>query len=140
MAANTPTVRRFEPFLRAGQSQTIYPTAQWVDNLVLAPGAAKSYVVPTGTDVSRGSFAQGSSAPAGATVSATIFRVTASGGPVWLNANGGIATVPVADNIAGNGVVCIPPGMGYWFSMPVSAQPLSFIADQAVTLAIEAWF
>ena len=123
MAANTPTVNRFLPVLRAGATAYIFPTSQWVDNLALVAGTAKSYTIPTDS----------------ASRHASIFRVTASGGPVWLNANGGTATVPVADKTTGDGVVCIPAGVPYWLAQPIAGQPLSFIADAGVVLAIEAW-
>lgn len=126
MPANTPAVRLLQPFYRQNVMPVI-PAAQWVDNLVLVAGAAKSYTLPTGLG------------PQGQTLTASIFRITANGGPVWLNANGGTAAVPAADNLDGDGPVCIPAGRDYWLSIPKGGQPLSFIASDAVVLCVEAW-
>lgn len=139
MVANTPRVNKFTPFVRYGQVGNIIPASQWVDNLVLVPGTAKPYTPPTGTDPA-GNTTGASSAPLGKTVNATSFRVVATGGPVWVNANGGTAVVPTADVITGGGPICIPPGVVYWLVQPLASQPLSFISDNPVTLSIEAWW
>lgn len=139
MAANTPAVQLYQPLIRKGHiNDQIVSTARWVDNLVLVANTAQSYAVPSGIDPAGGAVTV--SGPAGRTVKATIFRIVADGGPVWLDANGNTAAVPAANNLAGNGPVCIPAGVTYWLSEPVSGQALSFISEQPVKLSIEAWF
>lgn len=138
MPANTPRVNRFSPFVRLGQVGGIKPASQWADNLVLVANTAKSYTLPTGTDPAGSPVT--AAGPAGKTVKGTILRIVVDGGPVWIDANGNVAVIPVADNILGNGPVCIPPMTEYWLSVPVSSQPLSFIADQAVRISLEVWW
>lgn len=129
MAANTPAVHRFAPLHRDGLSPYVLPASQWTDNLILVANTAKSYTLPTGTNLADSS-----------TVTATIFRVVASGGPVWINVNGGTAAIPSADVTDGSASTLIPESQERWFSIPVGKQPLSFIAGGPVSLSIEAWF
>ena len=139
MTANTPVVNKYAPILRNGVATAgLIQSAQWVDNLVLVAGAAKSYTRPAGTNPAGGAVT--SSGPAGSIVHATILRITATGGPVWVDTNGNTAAVPVADNTSGNGPVCIPAGLPYFMALPLSTQNLSFIADAPVALSIEAWW
>jgi hypothetical protein len=139
MAANTPTLNKFQPVRRGSETVPfIFPASQWIDNLVLAANTVKTYTLPTGTDAAGG--AGGNPVPPGKTVTATIFRLTANGGPVWLNPNGGTAAIPAADNTAGNGDICIPASMPYWLSIPIGGQPLSLIAAAIVTISVEAWW
>lgn len=139
MPANTPVVQHFQPFIRNGRTcDGLVQSAQWVDNLVLATGVAKSYTPPTGTNPAGGVVT--AAGPAGSTANATIFRITANGGPIYLNANGQAAVVPVADDTDGDGVVIIPAGLPYFLSIPINNQPLSFIAPQPTVVAIEAWW
>jgi hypothetical protein len=139
VAANTPKVNRFHPFLRGGDiCQFIAPAAAWVDNLVLVAGTPQSYTPPTGTDPAGGAVTV--AGPAGATKNATIFRITATGGPVWMNTNGGTAAEPTTNVTNGTASVVIGPNTPYWLSEPISGQPLSFFSDSPVIVAIEAWW
>ena len=98
--------------------------AEWVDCLVLGSGSASSYTLPIDANGNKG----------------TILGITATSGPLWLNADGS-ASIPSSSNLSGTSPSLLRTGEGfsYLFVVADSTETLSFISPVSNTVVIEVW-
>jgi hypothetical protein len=101
----------------------LFQYGSWVDALVLVANVAQNYVLPTDAAGKR----------------ATILRVNANGGPLFVNFNA-TATIPVANTVTGLASGLLRTDLGpVMLAVPDGRPTPSFIAPAGVTVTIESW-
>ena len=134
-----PNVVQASAIVRQGQILAAVQMAQWVDNLVLSPGATWTYIPPSGQSQTVGP------PPTSNPVRATLFRITLNPNVVVYVSSQTGASKPAANNLTGNGSIIIGGTVNpYLFQIPFSWEVLYFFADPLNTvpaiMSIECWW
>jgi len=134
-------VNRFAPAVRGEGKGLVVPMAQWIDAFLLAAATARTYTLPTGTNPAGGG-SQAVNPPPGATVTATILRISnpiTATGAVWVNPQT-TAVAEVADKLTGLAAFPVAPGEHFLFQVPVGVASISMISTAGGIVIIEAWW
>lgn len=119
-----PAITRLVPVARQQGTQIpgLLPTADWCDSRVLAANTAEA-ITP----------------PSAAGARATIFRLNATVGPIYIDFNK-TAVVPTGDTTDGSSAIMIHPELQpVLIFAPLSTDTLSVICGAITTITLEAW-
>jgi hypothetical protein len=120
-----PTITRLVPLARQQGTQipSVLPTADWCDSRSLAANTAEAITPPVDADGNK----------------ATIFRINASAGPLYINFNA-TAVIPTTDTTNGTSAIMIHAELAPVIVVaPLATDTLSIICGANSIVTLEAW-